>query len=192
MLKLDYNIVLGSKSPRRVELLNGLDINFTSRVVETDEIYPSDMNPEDVPEYLAKEKAIAQENQMGSDDLLITADTIVIIDGEILEKPGNRSEAIEMVTKLSGKTHVVVTGVSIRTNDSWVTFSDKTEVTFTKLSNEEVEYYIDKYSPFDKAGSYGVQEWIGYIGIEKMVGSYYNVMGLPVQKLYNQLKAFSR
>ncbi|MCH2235484.1 MAG: Maf family nucleotide pyrophosphatase [Crocinitomicaceae bacterium] len=192
MLQIDLNIILGSKSPRRVELLKGLDIDFSSRVVETDEVYPSDLSPIDVPSYLALEKANAQEDLLQEDELLITADTIVLVEGIILEKPKSKEEAIQMIRALSGRTHTVITGVCLKTKSDTYTFSDETNVTFIDLLDTEIDYYISKYKPYDKAGSYGVQEWIGYIGIEKMEGSYYNVMGLPVQKLYAELKRFSQ
>ena len=190
MLNLKYQVILGSKSPRRVELLAGLDIEFNSRVMEVDEVYPDTLSPKDVPEFLAKKKATAQKAILKSNELLITADTIVIVDGIILEKPKSKPEAIEMLTTLSDKSHTVVTGVSLMASDKWISFSDTTEGNFGPMSVDEIEYYINKYQPFDKAGSYGVQEWIGYIGIKKMTGSYYNVMGLPVHKLYQALKKF--
>ncbi len=186
----DYNIILASKSPRRQELLKGLDLSFEIRLKDIDELYPSDLKPELVPEYLSKLKASAFKDELNPKDLLITSDTIVILGNEILEKPKSEDEAISMIQKMSGKTHHVVTGVAITSSDNQILFSDTTEVTFSALSNEEIMYYVAKYQPYDKAGAYGVQEWIGYVAIEKLVGSYYNVMGLPVHKLYAALKRF--
>lgn len=186
----DYNIILASKSPRRQELLKGLDLDFEIRLKDIDELYPNDLKPELVPEYLSKLKASAFIDELNPKDLLITSDTIVILGNEILEKPKSEDEAINMIRKMSGKTHHVVTGVAITSLNNQIVFSDTTEVTFSALSNEEIKYYVAKYQPYDKAGAYGVQEWIGYVAIEKLVGSYYNVMGLPVHKLYAALKRF--
>lgn len=182
------NIILASKSPRRQELLKGLDINFTIEVREVEELYPSNLAPEEVPVYLASLKAKAFEGDLRKDDVLITSDTIVILGTEILEKPKSPADAERMIAKMSGKTHTVVTGVCISTLNNQIIFSDHTAVTFAELSDEEIDYYVKKYKPFDKAGAYGVQEWIGYIAIEKLEGSYYNVMGLPLHKLYAALK----
>lgn len=186
----DKKIILASKSPRRQELLKGLDIEFETRLKEVDEIYPDDMEPKKVPEYLSQLKAKAFENSLIKDEILITSDTIVILGSEILEKPKSEHEAKQMIQKMSGKTHEVVTGVAISSMEKQIIFSDTTTVTFGELTNEEINYYVSKYQPFDKAGAYGVQEWIGYIAIERLEGSYYNVMGLPVHKLYNALKEF--
>jgi len=181
-------IILASKSPRRQELLKGLELDFEIRTKEVDEIYPEELAPERIPEYLAELKAAAFIDELSDDELLITADTIVILNGKVLEKPQNRDHAIEMVSELSSNTHTVITGVSITTNGETNSLSDATEVTFRKLTRKEIEHYIDTYQPYDKAGSYGVQELIGYIAIEKLEGSFYNVMGLPLHRVYEKLK----
>lgn len=185
----DKNIILASKSPRRQALLQGLDIDFSIDVRPIDEVYPPDLSPTLVPEYLAKLKAAAFDNELSPNDILITSDTIVILGDAILEKPKSETEAKQMIARMAGHTHTVVTGVAITTDKQQIVFSDHTQVTFSELSTEEIAYYIEKYQPYDKAGAYGVQEWIGYIAIEKLEGSYYNVMGLPLHKLYNHLKA---
>jgi septum formation protein len=186
----DKRIILASKSPRRHELLKGLDLDFEVQLKEIDESYPSSMAAIEVPSYLAKKKANAFRDQLKESTIIITADTIVICKDEILEKPKSKEEAISMIQKMSGETHTVVTGVSIQSIDKSHTFSDHTEVTFAQLSDEEINYYVDKYRPYDKAGAYGVQEWIGYVGIVRLEGSYFNVMGLPVHKVYEVLKHF--
>ncbi len=186
----DYDVVLVSQSPRRRELLRGLEVEFTSTSVDTDESYPATLKGADIPIYIATQKADAYLPKMDSNTLAITADTVVLIDNQILGKPKDRAAAIAMLQHLSGNTHQVITGVCIQTKQKRVVFSATSEVTFANLTAEEIEHYVDCYKPFDKAGSYGVQEWIGYIGIEKIVGSYFNVMGLPIQKLYKKLIAF--
>jgi septum formation protein len=186
----EYRIILASQSPRRHELLTGLDIEFEVRTKDVDEKYPSDLKPEKVPVYLAEKKADAFHDILDGETLLITADTIVILDGEILEKPLSVNDAKEMIRKLSGNTHTVVTGVCIQTRKKKVLISDTTKVHFNDLSEDEIQYYVHRYQPFDKAGSYGVQEWIGYTAIDRLEGSYYNVMGLPVHKVYAALKEF--
>ena len=184
----DKNIILASKSPRRQALLSGLDIDFTIEVRPIDEIYPEALNAYKVPEYLAKLKAEAFDGELSEDDILITSDTIVILGDRILEKPKSEDEAKEMIQAMAGKKHTVVTGVAITRPNAQIVFSDQTQVTFTDLSEDEINYYIEKYQPYDKAGAYGVQEWIGYVAIDKLEGSYYNVMGLPLHKLYAELK----
>lgn len=186
----DKKIILASKSPRRQQLLKGLDIEFEIQLREVEEEYPDHLQFEMVPEFLAQLKAAAFEESIQENDIVITADTVVLLDGLILEKPKSDGEAKEMIRQLSGKTHTVVTGVCIMSKSKKETFSDHTKVSFLELSEEEIEFYIDKYQPFDKAGSYGAQEWLGYVAIEKLEGSYFNVMGLPVHKLYNTLKTF--
>lgn len=182
-----YDIVLASNSPRRRELLSGLGIDFRVELIQgIDETYPASLLAEQVPEYLARLKAKAY-NVTGN-KLLITADTIVILNNEILGKPHDEAEAHHMLHKLSGKTHSVVTGVTVTTADKVSTFSCKSEVEFAELSDEEIEHYINLCHPMDKAGGYGIQEWIGYMGIKGIKGSFYNVMGLPVQRLYTLLK----
>ncbi|MCI7430378.1 MAG: Maf-like protein [Bacteroidales bacterium] len=183
------NIILGSQSPRRQELLRGLDLDFEVRTLEgNDEHYPDTLQGADIPLYLAKQKAAALLPTLTAADLLITADTIVWLDGAVYGKPTDAADAKRMLHALSGRTHDVITGVCVTTTTRQESFSTITKVTFSALDDAEIDYYLDKYRPFDKAGSYGVQEWIGYIGVERLEGSYYNVMGLPIQRLYNVLK----
>lgn len=183
-------IILASKSPRRQELLKGLDLDFEVQLKDVDESYPSELDPTEVPLYLAEKKAAAFYENLTEDAIVITSDTIVIQDGEILEKPRSLEEAKSMLHTLENHSHVVVTGVCIQSSSKKIVFSDMTRVLFMPLSEAEIDYYVEKYQPLDKAGSYGVQEWIGYIGIEKLEGSYFNVMGLPVHKVYAALKEF--
>ena len=184
-----YKILLASNSPRRKELLKGLDIDFEVKVLpDIDESYPNSLPAEHVAEFVAQKKADSYINSLKADELLITADTVVILDGVIFGKPNNEEEAKEMLHALSGKTHRVVSGVSLASIDKQTSFSVSSDVEFSELTNQEIDYYIGRYSPFDKAGSYGVQEWIGYIGVKHINGSYYNIMGLPIQKLYGELK----
>ena len=186
-----YKIVLGSNSPRRRELLAGLDIEFEVRTVPgIDESYPETLRPDEVPLYIARKKAEAYISSMPADELLITADTVVWASGEILGKPKDREDAVAMLRKLSGRTHEVITGVCITTKEKTVSFSASSSVCFAALDEDESAYYVDKYRPFDKAGSYGIQEWIGYVAVESINGSFYNVMGLPVRLLYQELKSF--
>lgn len=189
-----YRIVLGSNSPRRKELLAGLDLGFEVEVIPgIDESYPDTLSPEDIPLYIARKKANAYLEKMSDDELLITADTIVVTNGQqhrILGKPAGREEAVEMLRTLSGHMHEVITGVCLIAKEQTVTFSVTSTVSFSQLEEEDIQYYVDKYRPFDKAGSYGIQEWIGYVGVEAINGSFYNVMGLPVQRLYQELKKF--
>lgn len=182
-------LILASNSPRRHELLRGLDLDFEVRVKRgVGESYPKNMPAESVPEYISKEKAAAYD--ITDDEILLTADTVVILDGEIMGKPKDADAARAMLRRLSGHTHLVVTGVSIKTTRRSESFSDVTAVTFRQLTDEEIDYYVDHYKPFDKAGAYGVQEWIGYIGVTHIDGSFYNVMGLPVERVYEELKKF--
>lgn len=186
-----YKIVLGSNSPRRRELLAGLDIDFEVQVIPgIDESFPDTLPAFDVPVYIARKKAEAYIPSMPADELLITADTIVWTFGEILGKPKDREDAIAMLRKLSGRVHEVITGVCITTKEKMISFSASSAVSFARLDEEEIVYYVDKYRPFDKAGSYGIQEWIGYVAVEAINGSFYNVMGLPVRLLYQELKKF--
>ena len=186
-----YKIVLGSNSPRRRELLAGPDIEFEVRTVPgIDESYPETLRPDEVPLYIARKKAEAYISSMPADELLITADTVVWASGEILGKPKDREDAVAMLRKLSGRTHEVITGVCITTKEKTVSFSASSSVCFAALDEDEIAYYVDKYRPFDKAGSYGIQEWIGYVAVESINGSFYNVMGLPVRLLYQELKSF--
>jgi len=189
--KLDkYNVVLVSQSPRRRELLKGLEVDFTSTSVDTDESYPATLEGAQIPLYIAEQKAEAYMPQMDNDTLAITADTVVLVAGKVLGKPADAKEARQMLQMLSGNVHQVITGVCIFTKGKRRSFHALSEVTFAALSAEEIDHYIEVYKPFDKAGSYGVQEWIGYIAMEKIVGSYFNVMGLPVQRLYKELNQF--
>lgn len=186
-----YKIHLASKSPRRRELLEQLRIPFN--VITTggiDESYPDDMPAKEIPAYLANKKADAYMKRFTGNELFITSDTLVILDGEVLGKPSGREEAIHMLKRLSGKTHSVVTGVCICTAEKRTTFSVTTDVKFAELSASDIEYYVDNFLPFDKAGAYGIQEWIGCIAVENINGSYYNVMGLPVHQLYKELQNF--
>jgi septum formation protein len=184
-----YHVILASNSPRRRELLAGLGIDFEVRTLpDIDESYPSDLMRGDIPLYIAKEKADAYRSQIGDNDLVITADTIVWLDGEVLGKPIDREDAILMLNKLSGRTHQVYTGVALTTKEWQRSFFVETHVRFATLKEENIIYYVDHFRPFDKAGAYGVQEWIGYIGVEGLEGSYYNVMGLPVQRLFKEIE----
>ena len=184
-----FNIILGSQSPRRKELLAGLDIEFTTKVIPgLEETYPDTLQGEEIPIYLAEQKADAY--TLEDNDLLITADTIVWLNGHVYGKPADEAEAREMLRSLSGKTHDVITGVCVRTNKKNVSFASTTKVRFAELTDAEIEHYVNKYRPMDKAGAYGIQEWIGYIGVEHIEGSYFNVMGLPIQRLYTVLKEF--
>ena len=183
-------LILSSNSPRRKELLAGLDIPFEVRVIEDiDESYPDSLPTGEIAEYIAQKKAAAYE--VGNDEVLITADTIVVRDDQILGKPADAEEAKQMLHSLSGKTHHVITGVCLKSCDKQRHFSVISEVTFKTLAEEEINYYVETYKPFDKAGAYGIQEWIGYIGVTGLSGSYFNVMGLPVQRIYEELKKFN-
>ena len=189
--RMNYHLILASNSPRRQELLKGLDWPFKLRVkAGIDETYPDDLPAEEVPLYLSKLKAKAYCAELQPKELLITADTIVVVGNRILGKPRNAADAKTMLALLSGRTHQVVTGVSLTTQHKQVAFKVVTDVTFKALSQTEINYYVDTYKPLDKAGAYGVQEWIGYIGVTALNGSYYNVMGLPVQRVYEELQRF--
>lgn len=188
---MEYKIILASGSPRRHQLMRDAGFDFEVRLKPTEEIYPETLLPEKIPEYLSCLKAAAFQGELKDDELLVTADTIVCLGAKVLGKPHNRENAIEMLHRLSGQKHRVVTGVCLTTSRKQQTFSAFTDVYFKELTDEEIIYYIDRYKPFDKAGAYGIQEWIGYIGIERIDGSFYNVMGLPVQKLYETLKSFT-
>lgn len=181
-------VFLASKSPRRKELLLLMGIEHQILLKDVDESFPETLALRDVAEYIAKKKAKAFE--ILPESIIITADTVVILGAEILGKPANRTEALSMLKKLSGNMHLVVTGVTIKTANKEISFSDTTEVYFKEISDSEIEHYVDEFQPYDKAGSYGIQEWFGLVAIQKIVGSYTNVMGLPTEKLYENLKLF--
>lgn len=182
-------LILGSQSPRRRELLAGLDIPFESITIDADESFPTTLQAADIPIYISRAKARAYEGTTDQQTLLLTSDTIVWCDGQMMGKPKDEDEARRMLRNLSGKTHQVYTGVTIKGEDM-ISFCDQTDVTFRELTDEEIDYYVRTYRPMDKAGAYGIQEWIGYIGVEKIVGSYFNVMGFPVEKVYLALKNY--
>ena len=183
-----YKVILASNSPRRKELLAGLGVDYEVRTLpDVDESYPETLQGADIPLYIAKEKADAYVAMMQPGELMITADTNVWLDGKVLGKPQDKEDALQMLRTMSGRTHEVFTGVCITTTDWQRSFTAQTEVRFATLSEEEIAYYVDNFQPMDKAGAYGVQEWIGFIGVENISGSYYNIMGLPVQKLYREL-----
>lgn len=181
-------IVLASQSPRRKELLGNLDIPFDVRVKDTDESFPTELPVEDVAYFLAKKKAMAFLEELDEDTLLIAADTVVVVRGKVLNKPQTREEALDMLRLLSGTVHEVFTGVAFAYQGKVYADIDSAQVTFRKLEQAEMEYYVDRYRPYDKAGAYGIQEWIGYVGIEKLEGSFYTVMGLPVHMVYGWVR----
>ena len=186
-----YKVILASNSPRRKELLAGLDIPYEVKVIPgIEETYPDTLKGDERPQYLSRKKAEAYRDRMAGDELIITADTIVWLDDKVLGKPADEAEACAMLRMLSGRTHAVLTGVTVMTKERHVTFAVESKVTFDELSEEEISYYVSHYHPTDKAGAYGIQEWIGYVGVWGLEGSYFNVMGLPVQRLYNELKQF--
>ena len=185
----NHRLILASASPRRRELLAGCDLAFTlAEKFECEECYPTDLAADKVAEYLSQLKSNAYPHALADNDILLTADTVVIAGSEILGKPHSEEEARAMITTLSGASHKVITGVTLRTTKQTISFSAESVVKFRVLDTEEIAYYVEKYRPLDKAGAYGIQEWIGYIGIEGIEGSFYNVMGLPVQRLYSALK----
>lgn len=185
---MEYKMILASNSPRRRQLLAGLDIPFTVKVLPSiSEDYPDDMPAADVSEYLAVKKAEPYKTVIAPDELVLTADTVVIVDDEVLGKPADGTEARTMLRALSGRTHQVITGVCLTSKDFQHSFRVVTDVTFKILSDNEIDYYVEKYNPTDKAGAYGIQEWIGYIGVTRLEGSYFNVMGLPVQRIWDEL-----
>lgn len=184
-----YRILLASNSPRRKELLTGLGIDYEVKTLpDVDESFPAELRGEEIPLYIARKKAEAYREMLLMDSLVITADTIVWLEGEMLGKPFDEADAAAMLRKLSGKTHQVITGVCLTTADWQKTFSAISEVKFAPLTDDEIDFYVHRFRPLDKAGSYGVQEWIGFIGVESISGSYFNVMGLPIQRLYRELK----
>lgn len=182
-------IILSSNSPRRKELLAGLDLDYEVRVVDgIDESYPHDLPASEIPVYISKKKAAAY--TIGEGELVLTADTVVVLGDEVLGKPKDETDAKRMLRELSGKTHQVITGVCLTTTNKQQAFAVTTDVTFKTLTDEEIDYYVTQYKPLDKAGAYGIQEWIGYIGVTSLNGSYFNVMGLPVQRIYEALNNF--
>ena len=184
-------LVLASNSPRRKELLRGLGIDFEVRLIgDIDESYPNDLPANEVPVYISKAKAAAYMDTMTENEVILTADTVVVCDGEILGKPYNAEDARRMLGLLSGKSHEVITGVTLSTLQWQRSFAVTTVVWFKELSADEISFYVDNYRPFDKAGAYGIQEWIGYVGVQRIEGSYFNVMGLPVQRIYEELKGY--
>lgn len=188
----DFRIILASQSPRRKMLLAGLDLSFEVLVRKgVEETFPDDLSMTEIPEYLARSKSDHYTDLLDDKTLVITADTIVWHKNEVVGKPRDPNHAMEIISRLSGNTHEVVTGVCIRSENRMKVFHSISKVEFRTLTREEIQYYVHKYQPLDKAGAYGIQEWIGYIGIEKIEGSFYNVMGLPVQTLYHELSAYS-
>ena len=183
-------LVLGSKSPRRQALIGELGFPVEIRIDEIEEIYPDDLAPAKVPAYLAKLKAQPLIPTLKENEILVTSDTIVLLDGKVVGKPKDRNESIEMLRSLSGRSHTVITGVNLASIEKMSAFSTVTEVYFSEISEDDIVHYVDKHQPFDKAGSYGIQEWLGYIGVSKIEGCYYNVMGLPLHDLYKALKSF--
>ncbi|QUB46431.1 septum formation protein Maf [Prevotella sp. oral taxon 475] len=186
-----YQLILASQSPRRKELLEGLGIPFCVRVIEgIDESFPEDLPIEDIPVYISKQKASVYAKCIAEDEVVLTADTVVVCQGQVLGKPKDEDDARRMLNLLSGRTHEVITGVTVKTREEEKSFSVVTEVQFKSLTPQEIDFYIRRFKPFDKAGAYGIQEWIGYIGVISIHGSYFNVMGLPVQRIYEELKTF--
>ena len=189
-------IILASNSPRRKELLKGLDIEYRTWVIpDIDESYPETLKAEETAEYISRKKSEPyflepHVRNISDNDIVLTADTVVILEGRVMGKPADEAEACQMLRDLSGKEHSVITGVCLRSKTKTRTFSVRTAVEFDNLSDEQLKYYVAKYKPLDKAGAHGVQEWIGYVGVKKLVGSYFNVMGLPVQRIYSELASF--
>jgi len=186
-----YKIILASNSPRRKELLSGLGLDYTVKTLpDIDESYPISLRGEEIAKYIARSKADAYKADMKDDTLLITADTIVLLNGKVYGKPQDLNDAKQMLHDLSGNTHKVITGVCLTTKDKQHAFDVISEVRFAHLDDKEIDFYVEKYQPLDKAGAYGIQEWIGYVAVEYISGSYFNIMGLPVQRLYQELKKF--
>ena len=188
-IPLQHPLVLASGSPRRKELLANAGFEFDIELLEVDESVPNNIDLKELAEYLARKKNNAYRH-LRPEAIILTADTVVLLNSELLEKPSDRTEAIAMLEKLSGQTHQVITGVCLRYQEALDSFSVSTEVEFDNLSNDEITYYVDNYKPFDKAGAYGIQEWIGQIGIKRIDGSYYNVVGLPIRSVYRHLQPY--
>ncbi|WP_329805096.1 Maf-like protein [Flavobacterium facile] len=182
-----HRIILASGSPRRQQFLKELDVDFEIQLKDIEEIYPEHLQAEEITNFLAKLKASAFALDLDDNDILITSDTIVWLNNKALGKPKDYDDAFEMLTEMSGTTHKVITSVCLKTTDKEIVFYEETLVTFTKLSSDEIKYYLNNYKPFDKAGSYGIQEWIGLVAIEKIEGSYANVVGLPTHRLYEEM-----
>ena len=192
-MELPYKIILASNSPRRRELLGGLGIDFTVKVIGgIDELWPQDLKGEDIPLYISREKAAPYRQTIAEDELVITADTIVYVDGEVLGKPHDKADARRMLRLISGRWHEVITGVTLMTAAKERSFAVTTRVRFCNLTDDEINRYVESGLPMDKAGAYGIQEWIGYVGVEAIEGSYFNVVGLPVQRLYRELMNFCK
>ena len=190
-MELPYRIILASNSPRRRELLGGLGLDFTVKVIDgIDESWPHDLKGEDIPLYISRQKAAPYKPQIAPDELVITADTIVYVDGQVLGKPHDKADAVRMLKLISGRWHEVITGVTLMTQDRERSFAVTTRVKFANLTESEINSYVESGLPMDKAGAYGIQEWIGYVGVEAIEGSYFNVVGLPVQRLYRELLEF--
>ena len=186
-----YKVILASNSPRREELLKGIDIDFEVKTLpDIDESYPNGLLKEEIAEFVATNKAKSYISSLSEDEMLITADTIVLLDEKVFGKPINKEEAKQMLHTLSGKTHKVITGVCLTTTTKQTSFSATSNVEFGELTDSEIEYYVEHYSPLDKAGAYGVQEWIGYVAVKHIDGSYYNIMGLPIHRLYHEIRNF--
>ena len=192
-MELPYKIILASNSPRRRELLAGLGLDFTVKVISgIDESWPHSLKGEDIPLYISREKAAPYKSLIGPDELVITADTIVYVDGEVLGKPHDKADAVRMLRLISGRWHDVITGVTLMTAAKERSFAVTTRVRFCNLTDDEINRYVESGLPMDKAGAYGIQEWIGYVGVEAIEGSYFNVVGLPVQRLYRELINFCK
>lgn len=185
-------IILASQSPRRKQLLEQANINFEVVVANTDETFDNNLSWSEIPIYIAKQKAVTVRQKLNGNQTILAADTIVVIDNEIIGKPANRNEAISHLQKLSGKTHKVITGVVITTANREISFADVTLVNFCKLTQQQIEFYVDEYKPYDKAGAYAIQEWIGAVGIESISGDFYNVMGLPISKVVKELEKIEK
>ena len=183
-------LILASASPRRQELIKGLDIPFEIRVYEVEEKYPAELSNNDIPEYLARLKADIFKTKLADDEVVITSDTIVLFNDQLMVKPIDKTQAREMLGELSGKMHRVLTSVCVTSINKQVCITDESKVYFKNLDKDEIDYYIENYNPYDKAGGYGIQDWLGFIAIEKIEGSYYNIMGLPTHRLYELLKQF--
>jgi len=187
---MSERIILASQSPRRKQLLEWAEISFDVMVKETDELYPSTLEIDKVPVYIARNKALAVKEELSHDRIILAADTIVVLNDEVIGKPSSRDAAIETLSKLSGETHKVITGVVLMRGDEELSFADITEVEFHVLTQEQIAFYVDRYKPYDKAGAYAIQEWIGVVGIKKVSGDFYNVMGLPVSRVVKALRQF--